>query len=178
EEACRRAGTWPPTTPDARPLVLSVNLSGHQLRHPGLLDEVAAALRSSGFPADRLILEVTESLPLLETGLVVEVLREIRSLGVRIAVDDFGSGYSTLSYLQHVPVDILKMDRSFVEGVEARGHASPLVRGILDLGRAMGLSVIAEGIETPFQASALRECGCELAQGFLFGHAMDPDRFA
>jgi diguanylate cyclase (GGDEF)-like protein/PAS domain S-box-containing protein len=178
EEACRRAGSWGATSSDGRPLVVSVNISGQQLRHAGLRDEVAAVLRATGIPAERLILEVMESLPLLETGAVVETLREIRSLGVRIAIDDFGSGYSSLSYLQHLPVDIIKMDRLFVEGLEARGHASTLIRGIVDLGRAMGLSVIAEGIETPFQASVLRDCGCELAQGFLFGHGVDPDRFA
>src|SRR5262249_40830639 len=149
-----------------------------QLREPGLRDEVAAVLRETGFPAERLILEVTENLPLLETGVVLETLRELRSLGVRIAIDDFGSGYSSLSYLQHLRVDMSKMDHPFVEGLEARGPASPLLRGIVDLGRAMGLTVIAEGIETSFQASVLRECGCELAQGFLFGHGMEAELFA
>jgi EAL domain-containing protein (putative c-di-GMP-specific phosphodiesterase class I) len=178
EEACRRASSWSASTPDGRPLLVSVNLAERQLRDAGLRDEVAAILRETGFPAERLVLEVTESLPLLETGMVVETLRELRSLGVRIAIDDFGSGYSSLSYLQHLPVDMIKMDSSFIEGLEARGHASPLLRGIVDLGRAMGLSVIAEGIETSLQASVLRECGCELAQGFLFGEGIEPDLFA
>jgi diguanylate cyclase (GGDEF)-like protein/PAS domain S-box-containing protein len=178
EESCRRAVGWGASTPDGRPLVVSVNLAGRQLRDPRFRDEVAAVLRETGLPAERLVLEVTESLPLLETGVVVETLRELRSLGVRIAIDDFGSGYSSLSYLQHLPVDMIKLHQSFVDGLEARGHASPLLRGIVDLGRAMGLSVIAEGIETSFQASVLRECGCELAQGFLFGQGMEPEVFA
>jgi diguanylate cyclase (GGDEF)-like protein/PAS domain S-box-containing protein len=178
EKACRHAQSWPPGRADGNPFVVSVNLSGHQLRRAGLAEDVAAILRRLGFPPERLIMEVTESLPLLETGAVVDSLRQLKSLGVRVAIDDFGSGYSSLSYLQRLPADILKLDRSFVESTDARGGSSPLLQGIVGLARAMGLSVIAEGIETSSQASALRDCGCESAQGFFFAHPMDADLFA
>jgi EAL domain-containing protein (putative c-di-GMP-specific phosphodiesterase class I) len=96
---------------------------------------------------------------------------------VSLAIDDFGTGYSSLSYLQLLPMDILKIDRSFVLGMGNGSRASPLLRGIVDLGRAMQLQITAEGVETPIQAAALREFGCEDAQGFLFSKALDPDAF-
>jgi len=178
EEACRRAQSWPPARADGRPYVVGVNLSGRQLRHVGLPQDVATVLRDTGLSAGRLILEVTESLPLLETGAIGGALQELKALGAFLAIDDFGSGYSSLSYLQHLPVDILKIDRSFLQAMDGGGRSSPLLQGIVDLGRAMRLSVAAEGIETSRQAAALQQCGCELGQGFLFSPPLDPDHFA
>src|SRR5262249_14050554 len=175
-EACRRAQTWPAPSGGPAPWV-SVNLSGHQLRQATLAAEGARVLRESGLPPRRLVLEVTENLPLLETGSVLDSLRELKAMGASVAIDDFGSGYSPLGYLQPLPVDVLKIDRSFLEGVDDGGRSSPLLQGIVDLGKAMGLVVAAEGIETPSQREALHACGCELAQGYLFAHPMDADRF-
>jgi EAL domain-containing protein (putative c-di-GMP-specific phosphodiesterase class I) len=104
-------------------------------------------------------------------------LRELQGLGVSLAIDDFGTGYSSLSYLRHLPMDILKIDRSFVEGIGSEGRGSPLLRGIVDLAKAMNLSVTAEGIETEAQAAALREFGCDYAQGYLFSRPLDAETF-
>jgi diguanylate cyclase (GGDEF)-like protein/PAS domain S-box-containing protein len=177
DQACRHAASWPATTADGDILRVSVNLSGRQLQRPVLVGEVRDALRAAGLLPQRLVLEVTESLPLLETPAMAARLRELKALGVALAIDDFGTGYSSLSYLRLLPMDVLKIDRSFVEGIEDGGRASPLLRGIVDLARAMDLSVTAEGIETEGQAAALREFGCEGAQGYLFSVPLEADAF-
>jgi diguanylate cyclase (GGDEF)-like protein/PAS domain S-box-containing protein len=177
EEACGYAAAWPAGSATEGALRVSVNLSGRQLQGPVLVDEVREALRTSGLPPERLILEVTESLPLLETPIMAARLRELRALGVSLAIDDFGTGYSSLSYLRLLPMDILKIDRSFVDGIEGEGRGSPLLRGIVDLAKAMQLKVTAEGIETEAQAVALREFGCDFAQGFLFARPLEAEAF-
>ncbi len=126
---------------------------------------------------ERLILEVTESLPLLETPAMVARLLELRALGAYLAIDDFGTGYSSLSYLRLLPMDILKIDRSFVEGIGSEGRGLPLLRGIVDLARAMNLQVTAEGVETEAQAAALREFGCDYAQGYWFSRPLEGEAF-
>jgi EAL domain-containing protein (putative c-di-GMP-specific phosphodiesterase class I) len=141
------------------------------------VEDTQAVLRRTGLRAERLVLEITENLPLLETPAMSRRLREIRDLGVSLAIDDFGTGYSSLSYLQLLPADILKIDRSFVLAMGNGSRASPLLRGIVDLGRAMRLRTVAEGVETETQAAILREFGCEEAQGFLFSRPLDPDAF-
>jgi EAL domain-containing protein (putative c-di-GMP-specific phosphodiesterase class I) len=177
EEACRQALRWPTAGEHERPLRVSVNLSGRQIQRPGLVEDTQAVLRRTGLRAERLVLEITENLPLLETPAMSRRLREIRDLGVSLAIDDFGTGYSSLSYLQLLPADILKIDRSFVLAMGNGSRASPLLRGIVDLGRAMRLRTVAEGVETETQAAILREFGCEEAQGFLFSRPLDPDAF-
>jgi len=177
EEACRQALRWPARRGDGRAFRVSVNLSGRQLQRPSLVEETRDVLRRTGLPPERLVLEVTENLPLLETPSMTARLRELKALGVSLAIDDFGTGYSSLSYLQLLPMDILKIDRSFVLGMGNGSRASPLLRGIIDLGRAMQLQITAEGVETPIQAAALRDFGCEDAQGFLFSRALDPEDF-
>jgi diguanylate cyclase (GGDEF)-like protein/PAS domain S-box-containing protein len=177
DQACRVAAAWPVPSGQESPPRVSVNLSGRQLQRPVLVHEVREALRASGLPPERLILEVTESLPLLETPAMGSRLRELRDLGVFLAIDDFGTGYSSLSYLRLLPMDILKIDRSFIEGIGSEGRGFPLLRGIVDLARAMNLQVTAEGIETESQAAALREFGCDYAQGYLFSRPIPDEDF-
>jgi diguanylate cyclase (GGDEF)-like protein/PAS domain S-box-containing protein len=177
DHACRAAAAWPAPSGQEGPPRVSVNLSGRQLQRPVLINEVREALRASDLSPERLILEVTESLPLLETPAMVSRLRELRALGVFLAIDDFGTGYSSLSYLRLLPMDILKIDRSFIEGIGSEGRGFPLLRGIVDLARAMNLQVTAEGIETESQAAALREFGCDYAQGYLFSRPLPNEAF-
>ena len=170
-EACRRAAAW---ASGPAPPYVSVNLSGRQLQDPGFVGDVRAALEASGLPASKLTLEITESFSLLETRAIVGRLYDLRDLGVRLAIDDFGTGYSSLSYLQTLPMSVLKIDRSFVAANGAR--AAPVLRGIVELGKAMGLDLVAEGIETTDQVATLRELGCEHGQGFLFARPMEGAR--
>ena len=166
EEACRGASRWSRGGPDA--LHISVNLSARQLQEVDLVDRVRDALRDARLDPGRLVLEITESLIMLETRTIIPRLRALKSLGLRLAIDDFGTGYSSLAYLQNLPVDILKIDRSFIHGKTSTVGLSPLARGIVDLGKAMRLVMVAEGIEEPEEAAALRSSGCELGQGYHF----------
>jgi diguanylate cyclase (GGDEF)-like protein len=153
-----------------RPLRMSVNLSARQLR-PALVDEVAEALRASGVDARCLTLEVTETL-LVEGPSAVEVLTALRSLGVAIAIDDFGTGWSSLGALQRYPVDVLKLDRSLVAPAATSEPAAALARAVVDMAQALGLDVVAEGIEDDEQLAAMRALGCPHGQGFVFARPM------
>jgi diguanylate cyclase (GGDEF)-like protein/PAS domain S-box-containing protein len=166
-EACRTAARWRRELP-GDPLSVSVNVSARQLQEPGFADDVRAALRESGLESRALTLEITEGVLAEGRDGVVAVLEALKGVGVRLALDDFGTGYSSLSRLRHLPVDTLKVDRSFVEGVEVADRRAALTGAIIELGRALGLTVVAEGIETPGQAAAFRRLGCRLAQGFFF----------
>jgi diguanylate cyclase (GGDEF)-like protein/PAS domain S-box-containing protein len=167
EEACRGASRWPRR---AETLHVSINLSARQLQEPDLVDRVREALHAARLDPSRLILEITESLIMLETRTIIPRLRALKTLGLRLAIDDFGTGYSSLAYLQNLPVDILKIDQSFIRGRTPSGSRglSPLARGIVDLGKAMHLVMVGEGIERAEEADALRISGCELGQGFHF----------
>jgi diguanylate cyclase (GGDEF)-like protein/PAS domain S-box-containing protein len=171
EVACAEAASLRDLVP-ARQLAMSVNLSVRQLQSETIVADVRHALEASGVPAASLVLEITESVMMADTDLAVERLRELKALGVRVAMDDFGTGYSSLSYLSRFPIDILKMDRSFIAAGEADAS---LAAAIVGLGESLNLEVVAEGIELPEQISALRRLGCGLGQGFLFAHAMDRD---
>lgn len=171
-EACRQAKAWQQQFPD-RSFTMSVNLSARQLQTENLLDEVTNALAKSGLGADSLILEITESVLLQDTDAVIETLEELKTLGVRIAVDDFGTGYSSLSYLQNLPVDILKIDRSFVSGLIAGSQELAVTRAIVELGQALELKTVAEGIELAEQLLHLRSMHCDLCQGFYFARPLD-----
>ncbi len=165
-EACEQLAAW--TTESGEELGLSVNLSRRQLGSPQLGDEVRTALALSGVDPQRLILEVTEGVLMEDPGRAGRALAELRSMGTRIAVDDFGTGYSSLSHLQHFPVDILKIDKSFVDPlVSADPGSSALVTTIIGLARSLGLDVIAEGIEHESQLHRLVDLGCRHGQGFL-----------
>jgi len=171
ETACHEGARIQKAFPRAEPLTMSVNLSVRQLQSETLIADVRQALEVSGLPAASLVLEITESLMLTDTDFAMMQLHELKALGIRLAMDDFGTGYSSLSYLSRFPVDILKMDRSFV-GAEDN---STLTSAIIALGTSLSLEVVAEGIELAEQASSLEELGCELGQGFLFARPMDSD---
>jgi EAL domain-containing protein (putative c-di-GMP-specific phosphodiesterase class I) len=167
-EACRAARRWRDALgPDSGPFHVSVNISARQL-HGGLVEDVQRVLAETGLPASSLLLEVTETVLMERVDEAVALLRQLKALGIRIAVDDFGTGYSSLSYLARFPVDVLKIDRSFVEQLGKQEEADELARMVVGLGRALNLRIIAEGVETGPQLEALREMGCHVAQGFLF----------
>ncbi len=163
--------------PGGEQLRIRVNLAASQVQSDDTVDLVRGALEESGLPAAHLSLEITESAMMVDVDRSIEVLGALRDLGVELAVDDFGTGFSSLAYLKHFPVQVLKIDRSFVRGLGRAGSAEDLafVRSIVSLARALGLDVIAEGVETPAQAAVLRELGCRRAQGYLFGRPMPVD---
>ncbi|HYN94232.1 MAG TPA: EAL domain-containing protein [Pilimelia sp.] len=151
---------------------VSVNVSARQFRTPGFVEQVRDALADAGLPARCLLLEITESLLLRDDDQVWNDLATLRALGVRIAIDDFGTGYSSLSYLRQAPIDIVKIDRSFINGMEASPQQAALVDGIVRLAHTLGLEVVAEGIEQEAARDALLAMGCRLGQGFLFARPM------
>jgi diguanylate cyclase (GGDEF)-like protein/PAS domain S-box-containing protein len=177
-EACRQGTAWAAARSsfDLRTAVpaMSVNISPAQLAEPGFADLVTTILNETGFPADRLWLEITEGALLRDPAAAIAILRALRELGIHLSIDDFGTGYSSLSYLKRLPVEALKIDRSFVEHLETDPDDRAIVEAVVALGRALGLEVVAEGIEHPGQAIALSARGCHIAQGFLYGRPADP----
>jgi diguanylate cyclase (GGDEF)-like protein/PAS domain S-box-containing protein len=171
-ESCRHARRL--EAPDGPPLSMSVNLSLKQIQHSDIVADVRDALDEARLSPERLTLEITESVLMDDTELAVSRLRDLKALGVRLALDDFGTGYSSLSYLSRFPVDILKMDRSFLrEGSSPDSHS--LASAVVALGSTLALEVVAEGIEAPEQAESLRALGCDLGQGFLFARPLDAE---
>ena len=176
-QACFDAASLKRAVHHGEGLRLSVNISGRYLQHKGMVEEVAAALRDSGLDPDSLVLEVTESLLLQESPELEKRLAEIKALGVRLALDDFGTGYSSLAYLHRFPLDVLKIDRSFIQQLSADADekvndANALAKAILSLAEALGLDTVAEGIEIESQREALLKLGCQTGQGFTFGRPM------
>jgi diguanylate cyclase (GGDEF)-like protein len=155
---------------------MSVNVSQVQFRHPGFLDMLRAALDATGAPPGRIELEITESMAMEEPDLLIERLAEIKRTGVSIAIDDFGTGFSSLSYLQRLQVDRLKIDRAFVTEITGSARGSSIAEMVIELGRSLGLSIIAEGVEDQRQAQILQALGCPLAQGFLFSRPLSPEQ--
>lgn len=175
QTACRQIARWRLVDPR---LTMNVNVSAHQLRDPGFPEDVRRALDSSGIPGAALILEITESVLLEDDDQTLDALHALKDLGVAVALDDFGTGYSALGYLRRFPVDILKIDRSFVSGGDAEhDDGDQLVRTIVELGRAYQLEVVAEGIEDEGQRQRLVELGCSHGQGYHFGRPADGDTF-
>lgn len=170
EEACRVAEGWRSDGWDD--LYVTVNVSGRQLREASLVDDVVLALASSGLPAQHLVLEVTESALVENMEVARERLLQLKDLGLRVAVDDFGTGYSSLSYLSGFPVDVVKIDKSFVDRVGVGDEGCAMVRAVVDLGASLGLTAVAEGIEEPEQVPVLRRLGCGSGQGYLFARPM------
>ncbi|HTW21353.1 MAG TPA: EAL domain-containing protein [Mycobacteriales bacterium] len=166
QQATRDAATWQASS--GRPLSIAVNLSPRQLHDPELVQSTAAALEASGVPPETLVIEITENLLLKDTELARSRLAALRQLGVKVAVDDFGTGYSSLAYLDQYPVDILKIDRSFVDPLGGNARSAALVRSIIDMASALEIDAIAEGVEDEVQLEALQSLGCRLAQGFFF----------
>jgi diguanylate cyclase (GGDEF)-like protein/PAS domain S-box-containing protein len=155
-----------------RSLFVSVNLSPRHARRSDLVERVAEALDRSGLPAHLLTLEITEGMLMTDTEAMIERLASLRELGVRLAIDDFGTGYSSLSYLQRLPIDVLKIDRSFIDGIADGCEESALARAILKLGSTLRLRTVAEGVEHPEQLAALKSLGCDFAQGFLLSRPL------
>jgi diguanylate cyclase (GGDEF)-like protein len=166
--ALEQAACWAENFPRRGPLTLSVNLSGRQIAEPDIVDVIARALAKARVEpmSIRLCLEITETVLLEDLEVMARRLAALKALGVQIAVDDFGTGYSSLSYLQHLPVDILKIDQAFVAGLSHGGKDLAIIRSLIDLGRRMDLTIVAEGVETAQQLAALRELDCDIAQGF------------
>jgi EAL domain-containing protein (putative c-di-GMP-specific phosphodiesterase class I) len=167
-ETCRQAQRWEQMGDGAR-LRMHVNLSAAELRDPELVDRVLEALHAYNLPPDQLVLEITETQLLGNAADSAARFQQLREVGVRIALDDFGTGYSSLSYLHSLPLDSLKIAKPFVDGLTSGGREASFVGMIVDLARSLDLEVIAEGIETDRQLTALRDLGAELGQGFLLG---------
>jgi len=167
-EACRQARVWQGRHPSDPLLEMCVNVSARQFAHPGLVSEVADVLQDTGLDPRSLVLEITESAVMEDAERNVATFLELKSLGVRLAIDDFGTGYSSLAYLHRFPVDMLKIDRSFVDGLGRESEDTAIVRTVIGLANALHLQVVAEGVETQDQAARLSALGCKLAQGFLF----------
>jgi EAL domain-containing protein (putative c-di-GMP-specific phosphodiesterase class I) len=160
---CREAALW------RRDLRIAVNISTLQFSDENFVERVRDILRDTGLPPQRLELEVTESVLVADSEAAAGVLRRLKAMGLSVALDDFGAGYSSLSYLQSLPFDRLKIDRCFVSRLKRVGKSQAIIRAIVELGRGLGLSVIAEGVETRTQLAVLREIGCSQFQGFLIG---------
>ncbi|MDP8969892.1 MAG: EAL domain-containing protein [Actinomycetota bacterium] len=174
-EACRQVRAWQRAYPADPPLVVSVNVSGRQLQHPDFVAQVNEALEASGLDAGSLSLEITETILMRDTEATVDKLRALKKLGVRLAIDDFGTGYSSLSYLRRFPIDVLKIDKSFVDGLTAAAGEATLVDAIVKLGHTLRLQTVAEGVERAEQLERLRSLGCPLAQGYLFARPLRAD---
>jgi EAL domain-containing protein (putative c-di-GMP-specific phosphodiesterase class I) len=159
--------------PGRRLVGVEVNVSPHQVADPRLADEVRAVLAETRLDPALLVIEITESVLLHDAAAATAALHQLKNLGVRLALDDFGTGYSSLSYLRSLPIDILKIDKTFVDGVKATGRELALVEGIVRIAEAFELDVIAEGVETERQRAALAAAGCGFGQGYLFSRPID-----
>jgi EAL domain-containing protein (putative c-di-GMP-specific phosphodiesterase class I) len=157
---------------------VSVNLSVRQLHDPDLIGDVSRALADSGLPPASLVLEVTESSLVKDLDTTLPLLNALKDLGLRLAVDDFGTGYSSLSYLADLPVSVVKIDKSFVDRVTHDADGAAMVRGVIDLSHALGLTCIAEGVERESQLAALDDLGCDSTQGYLFAEPASSDDVA
>lgn len=174
-EACRQLGRWQKGIPGAGHLSVSVNVSCRQFVRDGLVDYVAQVLEETGIDPSRLKLEITESVLMQDTRHSIHELNRLKALGVRIAVDDFGTGYSSLSYLRQLPIDHLKIDRSFISGSDNAEDNIQIVKSIISLARNLGLTVIAEGVEREDQFARLQNVRCDKAQGYMFSRPVDSD---
>jgi diguanylate cyclase (GGDEF)-like protein len=174
-EACRQARVWQEQRPSDPPLTIGVNLSARQLQDPNLVALVSQVLTDSGLDPRSLKLEITESVVMQDAPATLTTLHTLRDLGIRLAIDDFGTGYSSLGYLKRFPIDTLKIDRSFVEGITTDPEDTAIVQAVISVAKSLGLSVTAEGIETEEQLLRLRELGCDRGQGFYFGQPLAAD---
>ena len=158
-------------------LPISVNLSPRQFQETGLSTQAAAALDAAGLPSELLIFEITEGVVMEDISGAREVMRKLDRLGVRLAIDDFGTGHSSLAYLKQFPVQEVKVDRTFVQGMVDSPVDSAIVRAVIDLADAMGIAAVAEGVETKGQLAQLRMLGCPVAQGFYFAQPLRAPEF-
>ncbi|MCU1376145.1 MAG: diguanylate cyclase/phosphodiesterase with and sensor(s) [Actinomycetia bacterium] len=174
-ESCRQAAIWQHEHPNGRPFTISVNLSTRQLAEPGLVDVVSSALAETGLDPSLLVLEITETALVQDAERAAAVLGELKELGLQIALDDFGTGYSSLSHLRRFPFDVIKVDKSFIDGITGDDGSSALARAILEIGRILGVHIVAEGVETEAQFELLRQWHCPSAQGYFFARPIDPE---
>ncbi len=173
-EACRQAAYWAAA---GTPVRVGVNMPAESFKAEDVEALVLRTLQRTGLPPGLLELELTEGTLMTSQHQVAASLHALRRIGVRVAVDDFGTGYSSLAYLQRLPIDRLKIDRSFVQGFEADLDGSAIVRAVIGIGRSLGMEVVAEGVETPGQLDRVREAGCQFAQGYLLGRPMPAEQF-
>ncbi len=168
-QACRDAAAWP------APISIAVNVSPAQFKSERLVEIIVSALASSGLPAHRLEIEITEGVLLQESERTLQVLHRLRALGVRVSMDDFGTGYSSLSYLRSFPFDKIKIDRSFVNDLSAKPGGDAIIRAIAGLGKSLGMTTVAEGVETADQMLRIRAEGCTDVQGYLISRPVPAD---
>jgi diguanylate cyclase (GGDEF)-like protein/PAS domain S-box-containing protein len=179
EQACAQAVAWRHVLTPGQPFVMEVNVSGLQLNHKSLVPDIRNILANSGLEPENLVLEITESVLMNDIDVVVERLRELKEIGVSIAIDDFGTGYSSLAYLRQLPIDILKIDKTFVDAASAGDPGGDaILRAILDLGTGLNLKTVAEGVEEANQAIYLKHLGCHSAQGYFYARPMPPDELS
>jgi EAL domain-containing protein (putative c-di-GMP-specific phosphodiesterase class I) len=174
--ACAQGVAW--QAQGLPPVRMAVNLSPRQFADPDLLADIGAALRETGMAPELLELEITESMVMHDTQRAVGVLRAIKALGVRLAIDDFGTGYSSLAQIKRFPIDTIKVDRSFIRDIPADAEDMAITQAIIAMGRSLGLSVVAEGVETKEQQAFLRRNGCDEMQGYYFSKPIPPEDFA
>jgi diguanylate cyclase (GGDEF)-like protein len=170
-EACRQVRLWQGEHPSDPPLTLSVNVSARQFRLPNLTEEIFGTLEKTGFDPRHLELEITESV-MVHDALASAALRKLKASGVTIAMDDFGTGYSNLSYVKRFPIDTLKIDRTYISGLGTNAEDTAIVHATVAFAEALGVKVVAEGIETAEQLALLRKLGCELGQGYHFAEPL------
>jgi EAL domain-containing protein (putative c-di-GMP-specific phosphodiesterase class I) len=175
DEACRQLRRWRTTVPDV-PLFVAINISPRQLRRP-FVDAIVDAARTHEVDPAKIVLEITESVLMDDVNRFREILHALHDRGLKLALDDFGVGYSSLSYLKQFPIDILKIDRAFIDGLGTEPHDSAIVAAIVGMARGLRVSLVAEGVETPGQLQALRHLGCQQAQGFLLTPPLAPADF-
>ena len=173
DEACRQMADWHARFPLAASLTISVNVSCKQFFQKDLVEQVERILHDSGLNPQRLKLEITESAIMSDMDSAAAMLNRLRSIGVKVGIDDFGTGHSSLGYLQHFPIDTLKIDRSFISQMENGSKEVEIIQAVVTLAHNLGFDVVAEGIETIQQRDSLNSLGCEFGQGFYFSRAVD-----
>jgi EAL domain-containing protein (putative c-di-GMP-specific phosphodiesterase class I) len=174
--ACQQLSIWQQQFPAIHPWSISVNLSGKQFSEPSLIDEIDLIMDETGVQGQFLRLEVTESVLIENAEGAVAMLEKLRARNIQVCIDDFGTGYSSLSYLHRLPIDALKIDRSFVSCINSEDKNGEIVNTILTLAHALAIKAIAEGVETPYQLSQLRNLGCDEAQGYFFSPPVNCER--
>src|SRR3954452_3064445 len=168
EQACRQAAAWQALHPDSAPVSVAVNLSARQIADPDLISHIEGSIQANRIDPSNLWLELTETTVLDETCFVERTLESLEMLGVRLVLDDFGVGFSSLGYLKRLPLSMVKLDRTFVENVTESPQDSAIVRAVTEMADTIGIGVVAEGVETEEQVRAARDLGCGYAQGFHF----------
>ncbi|MDZ8051551.1 MAG: EAL domain-containing protein [Aulosira sp. ZfuVER01] len=175
-ESCQQLWQWQLQFPAMRPLTINVNLSGKQFSQPYLVEQIDQILQETGLDPSSLKLEITESAIITSPEKAATVLKKLKAFGMQLCIDDFGTGYSSLGYLHHFPIDVLKIDRSFVNQIDRDGEQLAIIRAIVTLAHNLGMSVVAEGVETMNQLLQLRLLECDQAQGYLFSRPLDREQ--